>query len=46
MPKAFEKCAKAKGSRIRTVTKGPHKGKLICFRKSGKAALGKKRGKG
>lgn len=45
MPKAFDQCNKS-GGRVRTITKGPNKGKLICFKKgSGKAVLGNKRGK-
>ena len=34
MPPAFEACRKA-GGRVRTVTTGPNKGRLICIPKGG-----------
>lgn len=44
MPKKFEKAVK-RGAKVRTVTKGPNKGKLIAIPKgSGHPVLGKKRG--
>lgn len=43
MPAAFEKARKAKGARVRTITKGPNKGRLIVFRPGGSAVLGEKR---
>ena len=45
MPKAFDACAKQKGSKIRTVTKGPNEGRLICKPIKGHLVLGNKRGK-
>ena len=44
MPKAFNKAAKKSGTKIRTVTTGPNKGKLIAIPKKGHPVLGKKRG--
>jgi hypothetical protein len=44
MPKEFEELRRQKGAKVRTVTKGPHKGKLIAI-KGKKTALGHKRGK-
>lgn len=44
MPKAFEKARKKPGAKVRTVTKGPNKGKLIALPKSGHPVLGAKRG--
>ena len=44
MPKKFEKASKKSGSKVRTVTKGPSKGKLIAIPKYGHPVLGKKRG--
>ena len=44
MPKAFEK-ARKRGAKVRTVTKGPNKGKLIAIPKGGgHPVLGSKRG--
>lgn len=43
MPKAFNKAHKA-GAKIRTVTKGKNKGKLIAIPKKGHPVLGSKRG--
>jgi len=45
MPPKFEKCHQKPGSKIRTVTKGKSKGKLICIPKKGHVVLGNKRGK-
>lgn len=42
MPKKFENIRKKKGSKIRTVTKGPNKGRLIAI-KGKKTALGHRR---
>lgn len=33
MPDKFEKCRKKAGAKIRTVTKGGNKGRLICIPK-------------
>jgi hypothetical protein len=44
-PQTFDNCASKKGSKIRTTTKGPNKGRLICKPKKGHPVLGKKRGK-
>jgi hypothetical protein len=44
MPKAFKKAAAKKGSKVRTVTKGPHKGKLIAIPRKGHPVVGSKRG--
>jgi hypothetical protein len=43
MPKKFE-AARRKGAKVRTVTKGPNKGKLIAIPKKGNPILGYKRG--
>jgi len=43
MPKAFDKCVKS-GAKVRTVTEGDNKGKLICLGKK-HPVLGRKRGK-
>lgn len=44
MPELFDKAVKA-GGKVRTVTKGPHKGRLIVFPKDGgNPILGGKRG--
>jgi hypothetical protein len=44
MPKKFE-AARRKGAKVRTVTRGPNKGKLIAIPKGGgHPVLGKKRG--
>ena len=45
MPKAFNKAAKKAGTKVRTVTKGANKGKLIAIPKSGHPVLGEKRPK-
>lgn len=44
MPKAFEE-ARKRGARVRTVTKGPNKGRLIAVG-AGHPVLGHKRGHG
>lgn len=44
MPKAFEKARKKKGAKVRTVTAGPNKGRLIVVG-SGHPVLGHKRKK-
>jgi len=44
MPKAFEKARAKPGTRVRTVTKGKNKGKLIAITKGGKSVVGYKRG--
>ena len=43
MPEKFDKCVDA-GNKVRTVTKGKDKGKLICLGKK-HPVLGRKRGK-
>lgn len=45
MPKAFDDCRKKPGAKVRTVTKGPTRGRLICKPKGGHLVLGNKRGK-
>lgn len=48
MPAAFDACNEA-GGRIRTVTKGSNKGRLICCRgkkSNGNCVLGEVRGSG
>ena len=45
MPRTFDNCSRSKGSKVRTVTKGPNKGRLICKPKKGHLVLGNKRGK-
>lgn len=44
MPKAFNKARKKPGTKVRTVTKGPNKGKLIANPKRGHPVVGSKRG--
>lgn len=44
MPKAFTECVK-RGGKVRTITQGPAKGRLICWLpgRSPKGILGEKR---
>lgn len=44
MPAAFEKARKQKGTKVRTITQGPNKGRLLAITASGKMILGYKRG--
>jgi hypothetical protein len=44
MPKKFTDAAKKSGTKVRTVTQGPNKGKLIAIPKKGHPVVGKKRG--
>jgi len=44
MPKAFQDARKKKGTTIRTITKGPNKGKLIAVPKKGHPVVGEKSG--
>lgn len=44
MPKAFEKARKKSSTKVRTITKGPNKGKLIAIPRKGHPVVGSKRG--
>jgi len=45
MPPKFDKCNAKPHSKVRTVTKGPTKGRLVCIPSKGHVVLGHKRGK-
>jgi len=40
MPAAFEKARHEKGAKVRTITTGPNKGRLIAILPSGKMVMG------